>query len=241
MLSAEAALTPINNQQVSRTAFGVVISGNESRLSSDQMNIVNDQEANNTDAGVIAYDISFLQGYNVSSASLSYVIDSWSADTQTAGIQYYWSTNSSACSRYVTSGGTQTYGVGTSVGAGTTGRDALLEELGSSTANLIGTVSKGTQSGNFNGNSLVSALNSAVTSGASTFYVIIVHEKAGGKGSGNGWSDTKVTASKQNLSIQSAAEIQHIRSEITDSIRPSATAVGRGAFKGTADRAADSS
>ena len=50
---------------------GVVVIGGNSRWSNSTFNIVNDQEAGNTSAGVISYDISSLRGKKITSAKFT--------------------------------------------------------------------------------------------------------------------------------------------------------------------------
>ena len=67
---------------------GVVVIGGNSRWSNSTFNIVNDQEAGNTSAGVISYDISSLRGKKITSAKFTAVVDSVDSDNQPTGFFY---------------------------------------------------------------------------------------------------------------------------------------------------------
>ncbi|MDD6011449.1 MAG: hypothetical protein PUC33_01245, partial [Oscillospiraceae bacterium] len=173
---------------------GVVVIGGNSRWSNSTFNIVNDQEAGNTSAGIISYDISSLRGKKITSAKFTAVVDSVDSDNQPTGFFY---STSSACATYVTSGGKETQNVGGNTGAGVIGCNSLLSKLGTTSSHKFGERSSAGTS-TFDIKNIVQRL---ADGNVSTLYVIVAKTKAGGKGSTGGWTDTKVRPAAQALYV----------------------------------------
>ena len=176
---------------------GVVVIGGTSRWSNSTFNIVNDQEAGNTSAGIIQYDISSLRGKKITSAKFTAVVDSVDSDNQPTGFFY---STSAACATYVTSGGKETQNVGGNTGAGVIGCNSLLSKLGTTSSHKFGeTKAAGTVEFD-----IKNAVQRLADGNVSTLYVIVAKTKAGGSGSSGGWTDTKVRPAAQRLYVTAA-------------------------------------
>lgn len=199
---------------LTKDAFGLIRGGDTTRINGEVFNIVNDQEPNNTSAGIIRYDISKLKGYTVTDAKLNAKVDSY--NTESLATSFFYST-SAICALYTTGGSTK---VNVTSGSGTTGRDSYLSTLGSSSSKKIGTIAAGNTS--VNQFSLTNAINEALSNGSKYIYIIIVKDTAGGSGSSGGWSDTNVTASSQTISYSASLtnytrdDVANIKKDITD-------------------------
>lgn len=198
--------------RLSNNGTGLPISGSESRWGSNQFNIVNDQQANNTDAGIIRFDISSLNNTTVKNATLNYKVDSWSADTVTTGLTFYYSTSINNESTYINNGEKQ--GTNWNCGSGTTANNSFATGLGFSTSNTLGVVSKGSATSNTTMD-IKSALQKAVDAGATKFFIIIMQSTAGGSGSNSGWSDTKVTPANFTIDY-TATEKEKTRTDVAN-------------------------
>lgn len=224
--------------KLSNNGTGLAISGSESRWSSNQFNIVNDQQANNTDAGIIKYNISGITGMSVESAKLNYKIDSWSADTVTTGLTFYYSTSINNESTYINN--SETKSTGWTCGSGTTANNSFATGLGFSTSNTLGVVSKGSATSTTQMD-IKSALQKALDAGATKFFIIIMQSTAGGSGSNSGWSDTKLAPANFTIDY-TVKEKTRTRTDVANAKNGiTSTEIANAPYSGNADRAADSS
>lgn len=174
---------------LNQNGYQILCNGTEGRWSDNQWNIVNDQEANNTSAGVVRIPLADVKGMQVNSATFKMTVDNASGDSECNGLDVYWSTDYAKINGYIAGG--QTNSVGCASGDGTTANDSFATKLGfSRTGSLVATYPKSTTGEqSFD---IKSVMQSIVDTNADYLYLIVMQKNAGGKGSGSGWSDTKV-------------------------------------------------
>lgn len=209
-ITAQAAV----NGTLIQDGYQILVSGSQSRWSNGQFNIVNDQQENNTSAGIIRFDISQIKNLAVNSATLNYKIDSFGDDYQ--GLTFYWSTDVSKVDQYILNG--ETINAGISYGSGTTANESAASKLGFTIGQVLGTVAKSTTSISEQTMDIKSGFQNALNTGASYLYLVITQTNAGDNG-GNGsggdgtnWTDTKLTPTKFSITYDVGSTFEQLQS-----------------------------
>lgn len=187
-------------ETLSSDRHGILVNGDTSRWSNNQYNIVNDQQQDNTTAAVLHFDLSSYKNKKITDATFSVYIDKTSGDEDFDYVHYYYSTSIYNDSGYLTTGGKESKNLNIGgYGAGTSGRDALLNHLQVSSSNLLARTARTSKEGSFK---VADTIKKIVDQGYKDLYITIVLDKAGTSGgSGTGWSDTKINPANVNFSI----------------------------------------
>lgn len=209
-ITAQAAV----NGTLTQDGYQILVSGSQSRWSNGQFNIVNDQQENNTSAGIIRFDISQIKNLAVNSATLNYKIDSKLDDYQ--GLTFYWSTDSARVNDYIQNG--ESTRVNITCGSDTTANESWASLLGFTTSQVLGTVAKSNTSISEQTMDIKSGFQNALNTGASYLYLVITQTNAGDNG-GNGsggdgtnWTDTKLTPTKFSITYDVGSTFEQLQS-----------------------------
>lgn len=185
----DSASVQTKNGTLNQNGYQILCNGTEGRWADNQWNIVNDRQDNNTSAGVVRIPLADVKNMQVNSATFKMTVDTASGDSETNGLDVYWSTDYAKINGYIAGG--QTNSVGCSSGAGTTANDSFATKLGfSRTGSLVATYPKSTTGErSFD---VQSVLQTIIDTNADYLYLIVMQKNAGGNGSTSGWSDTKI-------------------------------------------------
>lgn len=171
-----------------------LITGSGSRLSSSNWNIVNDQEAGNTSAGVVKYSITDLKNTNATSASLSFQITTAPlGDYQ--GLTFYWTTDTSKVEGLLNDGEQQGKITGSgSYGSGVNANQKVANTLGFSVDNnkLVSLAKSSNTANTYNLDIPKATLQKIIDTNSDVVYIVCMQSQAGGSGSNGGWTDTIV-------------------------------------------------
>lgn len=187
---------------ISKTASGVITGASgtatyQTRVDGAYFIVTNDGEASNTSSGIIKFDISELSGKSIAGGTLNAEI--YSYDTEPLDTEFYYSIDNSKCENYVQSGSKPKSTYISTLNS----KSACLTTLGTSDSQSIGIISHSSTSvATLN---IKDALNAAIAAGKTSFYIVIVKKNAGGTGSADGWTDTKINPANYSIDYTTAA------------------------------------
>lgn len=205
---------------LSNSGFTIVYnnSNNNSntRWENNQFNIVNDQQYDNTSAGILKYNISALKGKTIDSATLNFSVDSFYGDGN--GLVFYYSNRLSN----VTLNNGSTGDSELSYGEGTTANTGAASRYGFDVNNVLTTVSRGdTASKSVD---IANAVKSVLSSGSTEFYVFIMQQTAGGSGGNQitgataGWTDTKIKPANVTINYSTSVKTSYTFDEMVTAL-----------------------
>ena len=186
--------------------FGLVTNGSTKRLQTSgtyagDFQIVNDGQADNTNAGILHFDLSKFDNHDISSVYFNVALDSLTGDEKIDNMNFYYATSISNTG-WMNNGETNNAGIG----SGTV--NTVLTNLGYNSAKEHGLLASFAMRVNgklvsqlSNEYDVTDTVRNLVKKGFDDLYIIIMHANAGGTGSNSGWSDALISPSKVYFSI----------------------------------------
>lgn len=173
-------------------AAGGVIDSDASRFSNNQMNIVNDCQDSNFSIGFWRFDISALKAIDATVTSATLNVNVVSKDQDCQGLTFYYGGNTNADSA----------ASGANLGS-IKGSDSghLARAISFYDLQQIQTFDTITANSTLSVN-IAAAINDSIARGLSYCTVMVTQKQAGSSGSGNGWTDTKLTYSSNPVSVK---------------------------------------
>lgn len=180
--------------------YGMIGSG-PSRWNGNSMTIVNDQESTNLSAGILYYSLTPYADKHFSRVEFNVTLDTAIGDSEIDNLNFYYSTSYMFSSYTDYQIGKWTSLSSQKFGSGKVGPNNIANTLEMDGKLLYQTKTQGTAVVD-----VTDVFNSLIASGKNDLYIIIMHNKAGGKAATSGWSDTVITPSniKFNLEYEDA-------------------------------------
>lgn len=187
--------------------YGLVTNGSDTRIKNNktQFQIVNDAQQNNTNAGILHFDLSQFAKADIGKVQFHVAFDSLTGDSDIRYTNFYYATSIKNDTEWLHKDGLEKTNAGLGYGTGTTGVTAYLEGLGYNAAKEHGLLAQfDKQEGTtktFENDSISETIGDLIKKGHKDLYIIIMHANAGGTGSTSGWSDALISPSKVYFSI----------------------------------------
>lgn len=185
--------------------YGLVTNGSDPRIKNNntQFQIVNDAKQNNTNAGILHFDLSQFAKADIGEVDFNVTLDSLTGDSEITYMNFYYATS---ISNTAWLNNAETRGVGLGYGSGTTGVNAYLSGLGYNAAKEHGLLAQfnmkaGVTTNTFDAPEISETIRNLIKKGHKDLYIIIMHEKAGGSDATSGWSDALISPSKVYFSV----------------------------------------
>ncbi len=204
-ISADAATM---SETLLNDRHGLVTNGSDSRMknSNKQYQIVNDQKENNTNAGVLHFDLSKYSNKKIESVQFNAKLDSSTGDSQISNMNFYYSTTlKGKDSTYLASGGKETLNTKIGYGSGTTANEKYLNHLighyDENSDRLFQIDYKEQNPTSQKNKDVTEEIKQIILSGKTDLYIIVMHSNAGGANSTNGWSDALISPANINFTV----------------------------------------
>lgn len=185
--------------------YGLVTNGSDTRIKNNntQFQIVNDAKQNNTNAGILHFDLSQFAKADIGEVDFNVTLDSLTGDSEITYMNFYYATSISNTGWL---NNAETTGAGLGYGSGTTGVNAYLSGLGYNAAKEHGLLAQfnmkaGVTTNTFDAPEISETIRNLIKKGHKDLYIIIMHEKAGGSDATSGWSDALISPSKVYFSV----------------------------------------
>ena len=185
--------------------YGLVTNGSDTRIKNNntQFQIVNDAKQNNTNAGILHFDLSQFAKADIGDVDFNVTLDSLTGDSEITYMNFYYATS---ISNTAWLNNAETKGAGLGYGSGTTGVNAYLSGLGYNAAKEHGLLAQfnmkaGVTTNTFDAPEISETIRNLIKKGHKDLYIIIMFANAGGSDATSGWSDALISPSKVYFSV----------------------------------------
>ncbi len=185
--------------------YGLVTNGSDPRIKNNntQFQIVNDAKQNNTNAGILHFDLSQFAKADIGEVDFNVTLDSLTGDSEITYMNFYYATS---ISNTAWLNNAETTGAGLGYGSGTTGVNAYLSGLGYNAAKEHGLLAQfnmkaGVTTNTFDAPEISETIRNLIKKGHKDLYIIIMFANAGGSDATSGWSDALISPSKVYFSV----------------------------------------
>lgn len=193
--------------------FGMVGAG-ASRWVNNKFVIVNDREASNLSAGVLHYSLTPYENQYFSKVTFNVTLDTAIGDSEIDYINFYYSTNYIFSTYLDYQMGKWTSLSSPKVGSGKVGPNFIANSLDVEGKILYQTNTQGTTTVD-----VTDVFNTLMASGKKDLYIVIMHNKAGETAGNSGWSDTEITPSNINFTLEySPITASQLRDDISSKL-----------------------